>query len=1214
MIVIENIKTALHCHTHYSVLDGFSTPLENLQRCREVGITTYTITEHGNQYSWVYFAQLQKYFPEINLIYGNEMYECDDINIQDKNNKYYHLIVLARNEEGRKALNELTTISNLQGFYYKPRISLKEIKKYGKNLIASSACMASKLNREQDYQKCIEYINEYKDIFYKFYLEIQPHNTEEQKKYNLKLVQLANDTKTDLIIGMDAHASTKDDLYYQKYHALTARDSETAEEIYEGCYIQSTKEVYDNLYYLDNTIIDEVIENTNNLFNDFDVVSMPFQKPKLPKFQLPDGYNDEIELLDKLCINRLKELDLYDKQEYIDRFNYEKEIIVKMDFVGYFLILWDVFNYLREVKEKVGIGRGSSAGSLLCYLLNITEIDPIKYNLYFERFLNPERVGLPDIDSDLAHREVVIQYLTGKYGQNKVCQILNFSYITPVVAIKDIGKSMNIPYKETERISKFFNYDSFEQAYENNPQLKEMKEYQKWFDIAEHITGKIRQISIHAGGVCIVNGVLSDYIGLTIGSDNERVISLDKKTVESLGIVKYDFLGLKTLKIIQEILKLANTNENIINPSNDSFIQDKESFDIICNGDTGLVFQMESSGMRDLAIDLKPKTVGELSDIIALFRPDTIPFIPVYKQNKFNTNNIKYIHEDMKPILEKTYGALVYQEQIMQIVRKFGGRTLGQADMFRKAIGKKDKDLILQETRTLEQDIIQNGYTEDVAKQVVQMLIDMGGYCFNNCLHYETRVFLEDGKSITIKDLYKMWETNKDIKILSMFEDGSIKPHKIRNVMYSGKKPCYQIVTKKGNRIKLTRNHRLLTNLGWGTIEDGKLCAGAILIEGHDIYNGDEIIGIIEPFIYPYNDTDDTFDIEMASEPHNFIANRLVSHNSHSIVYAVTALQTAYLKVHYPVEFYTACFNNTNKADLSKYLAQAKENGINIKPPSINYSQKDFSCNGNNIFFGLNTINGFPSNLTNKIITERQKNGAFKGYNDFMNRVKVSTSEFVKLVKSGAIPLKDKKSFLIKYGESIYCTPFEYKPVKSLPKLQKLKEECGIDIDIYTTKEERLREYNKYKHNIEKVKHEEKIKKNMKEYIDKYLQNEEMWEFETLNMFITNNMFEDIYKHIRTVEQIGEYENGTLVGVISEVQKKKDKHKNTYCYLTVASANGVYELVVWSNQYNKYLDLIKKNNRIAIQYEKRNGSLIVKDFKDFDKWYEYFKANVVIQC
>lgn len=1061
---MKSLKTALHCHTHYSILDGFSTPKENLQRCKDLGINTYTITEHGNQYSWIYFAKLQKEeFPDIKLIYGNEMYECDDMSVQDKNNKYYHLIVMARNEEGRKALNSLTTASNLEGFYFKPRISLDRIKPFGANLIGTSACMGGRLHREKDYQKCVDYIKEYKSTFYKFYLEIQPHDTEDQKAYNLKLLQLAKDTNTDLILGVDAHSATKDDLYYQKYHVQTARDIETAEEIYEGCYIQSTEDVYNNLSYLDDEIIDGIIGNTNNLYNDFEDVKMPFQDPVLPEFPLDSKFETDKDLMRYLCEKQLKKLHLEDRQDYTERLDYEIKIITQMDFTGYFLILWDLIKYLRGIGEVVGLGRGSAAGSLVCYLLGITQIDPIKYDLHFERFLNPERIGMPDIDTDLANRDVAIAYLMQKYGSDKVCQIINFSYITPVVAIKDVGKTLQIPYVESERISKFFNYDTFEDAYKANPSLKEMKDYQQWFDIAEHLTGKIRQESVHAGGVGIVRGEMCDYMGLKIGSKKEHVMSLDKKTVESIGIVKYDLLGLKTLKIISETLRLANIDPYAIHPSNETFISDVKSFDLISSGDTNLVFQMESVGMKELATRIVPKSVHELSDIVALYRPDTMPFIPKYIESKNSPELITYIHEDMKPILENTYGALVYQEQIMRIVQKFGGRTLGQADIFRKAIGKKDKHLIAQETSTLKDDIIKNGYDENVANEVVQMLVDMGGYCFNS---------------------------------------------------------------------------------------------------------------------------------------------------AHSFSYAITALQTAYLKSHYPTEFFTACLNFADKNDIGKYLIEAKQHGVTVRPPSINYSQGEFSCKNNVIFFGLNAIHGFPVSSTDMIISEREQNGLYKDFQDFESRTQTNLTNVIKLVKAGAIPVKNKRRFLEEYGKQLYCNGFVYKPVKTLPSILKLQTEWGIDTELHTTKEERLVAYNDAKKQKEKLAYQTKSKKQYEDYVEKYLQNEELWEFEMLNMFITHNIFKDIYQYIRPVKEVENHQYGTLIGVISSVQKKRDKRKNTYAYLNIASVDGIQEVLVWSREYNKNINFINKNQKVVIHYLKKDNSLIAQEFKDFDEWYDYFQNSL----
>lgn len=1068
MIFIKHLELALHCHTHYSLLDGFSTPQENLQACQNTGKRAYTVTEHGNQLSHIYFARLKSKFPDIKIIYGNELYECFDMNIKDKDSKYFHLIALARNENGRKALNHITTLSNLKGFYYKPRISIDKMKEYGKDLIITSACLASKLSREQDYNKCIEYINEYKNIFPYFFLELQPHNAIQQQTYNKKLLQLGKDTNTKCVLGLDVHYATKDDAKYQAYFVQMSGDREAIEEIYEGCYVQNDDEIYSCLnQYLKDDEIDELIQNTNDIITLCDDVQMPFQKPRLPHYKLPKGYNSNYEYLVELTNQGFISRGLDKKEDtkiYRERLEYELSVIKQMDFSGYFVILWDLLRYLTENGEMVGSGRGSGSGSIVNYCLHITDIDPIEYQLPFERFLNPERISYPDIDSDITNREVAVQYLMDKYGQDKVCQVLNFSYITPLVAIKDVAsKIFKIPYKIAEKISKKFAYTTFEECLKHNPDIyNEYPQYKEWFNIAGRFSGKIKTTSIHAGGVGIVDGSVDDYMSLRLGKDGSHVIEVDKREVEEIGIVKYDLLGVKTINIVQETLKLAHIDNFEVNPNNTTFINNKASFETISKGNTKLIFQMESAGMTDLAMQIKPTTLGELSDIIALYRPDSMPFIPNYIEGKKDINNIKYIHPDMAEILDKTYGALIYQEQTMNIVRKFGGRTMGGADIFRKIIGKKLLDLVKPEVDKLRGEIIGNGYSQEVANSICEMLQAVGGYSFNL---------------------------------------------------------------------------------------------------------------------------------------------------SHSISYAVLGLQTAYLKTHYPVEFYTACFNYTDKAKISKYLVDAKENGIEILLPNINKSQAKFSVYNNKVLFGLEMIQGLGEGEVSKILQERNANGEFKSLQDFIQRVKPSEKLIVALVKAGALPVKNKREFLQKYFNKKYNTPFIYKPVKKAPKIEILQKEWGINTDGLN-EQQRTNEYNRLRAIKQSVEHQDKIKKQIENVYDKYLVDEELWEFQTLNMFVSNNPFDEIYKHITPVEDIQIGGNGVLVGVIAKVQTKKDKNKNQYAFIEVYTTDGVIEVACWHNEYKQFNEMIKKGQKISLCYSKTEGNLTVKDIMPFDKWIDYYNKEL----
>lgn len=687
--------SSLHNHSMYSLLDGYATPEEYLKQAQKVGLKAFAITEHGNQYSWCYFDMIKKNYPDIKMIYGVEFYECFDIAEKNKNNKYYHLIALARNEDGRKALNHLITQSNFEGFYFKPRVDLNMLKPYAENLVITSACLASKLANEIDYKKCVNYVNEYKSIFPHFYLEMQSHKHPDQVAYNQKILQLSKDTDTPYIITTDSHAATEQDLYYQGRHVQIAHDRETMSEVYEGCYVQTEEEIHNIMdSQIGTEAVQKGLEETNAIADLIDEVNMPFQEPKLPTFPLPDGFDNNYDFLKHLIKEGWKKrgfdkLSTEDKKIYRERLEYELNIIHSMGFDGYFLIVWDFINYAKTQGIVIGAGRGSCAGSLICFTIHITDLNPIKYGLIFERFLNPERISFPDTDTDVSERAPIINYLIDKYGKTRVCQIINFSEITPVVAIKDVGKILGFNYKEMDKLSKRFSYDTFEQCIENNGDyIAEHSEYTELFDIASKLSGRVKTVSCHAGGVGIVDTDVNDYMGMKLGSKGEHIIQVDKKIVEKIGIVKMDILGVQTLNLLKEVCDDSGLCEWDINNNNPKFELDKDPFQILGDARTNGVFQVESAGMKDILYRLKPNSLNDLAAVVALYRPDSMSAIDDYIARKNGKKNIEYIHPNMKSILEDTYGCLIYQEQVMDIVRKFGGRTYGGADIFRKAIGK----------------------------------------------------------------------------------------------------------------------------------------------------------------------------------------------------------------------------------------------------------------------------------------------------------------------------------------------------------------------------------------------------------------------------------------------------------------------------------------------------------------------------------------------
>jgi len=1068
-----NKYVPLHNHDEFSLLDGFSHPHEYLDRILELGLSSFAITNHGNQLSWVYYALLQKEekYKDIKVIYGVEVYECFDMSVKDKNTRYFHLVLLAKNENGRKALNKIVTESNFKGFYYKPRVDLNLLKEYADDLIVLTACLASKLARESDYKKCVDYVNEYKSIFPHFYLEMQSHKHKDQEMYNKKILQLSKDTNVEYVITTDAHCARKEDLYFQGKHVQIAQDRETMSESYEGCYIQSIDEIHeimDSQVGID--VVDKGLNNTMVINNLIENIKMPFQEPQLPSFTLPSGFKNDNDYL-RFLLNegwKKRKVDFMSDEDIEirkERLNYELSVIHKMKFDGYFIIVWDMINYAKENEVMVGAGRGSGAGSYVCYLLGITDVDPIKYGLIFERFLNEERISMPDLDIDFSDRTPVVDYLVKKYGNDRVCQVINFSYITPLNAIRDSFRVCGIHSSIANKISKRFSYETFEECLEKNPTIyEEYPEYEEAFNIASKISGRVRGIGIHAGGCGIVDTTINDYMGMVRGGDGEQVIQVDKRIIEKIGIIKFDLLGVKTLKLVQDIVKDANIDEWEININNEKFETDRESYELLSLANTNAVFQVESSGMKNLLLRLKPQNIEELSAVIALYRPDSMGALEEFIECKHDSSKIKYIHDDMKSILGLTYGCLIYQEQLLDIVRKFGGRTYGGADLFRKGIGKKDVKLVQKESDLLYGEIKNNGYLEDTAKEISNDMRNKGGYLFNK---------------------------------------------------------------------------------------------------------------------------------------------------SHSFSYAVLALQTAYLKKHYPKEFYKALFNlrKENKGKLNKYIKDAMDNGIKVLPPHINKSEMEFIIYNDVILFGLSAISGLGETSVTPIIEERRLGGKYLSLNNFIERTNISESNLVCLVKSGAIPSKNKMNTLLNYINSKIVAS-EYKEVASLPTLLKMNTEWDIDTNLIKTKEERLKVYNEKRKVIHLNKEKEKREKQITDFKNKHLNDPEMWEFETLSVFLTHNPFEEVSRILTPFDDVENDSEVVVVGVVSNVVLKKNKNKQQFCYFTLATGFGLVEIGCWSKQYSLYSDLIKKGKRLAVLCNKSEDKYSVKDLKQYSKWLEDMKNKL----
>lgn len=763
---VSQMYFSMHNHSEFSFLDGFSNVTEYMEQAAKIGLKGLVLTEHGNAFSAPYIHKLQEKYPEVKIGYGCEFYEAIDptskaVFSKDPYNKNFHILVVAKNDKGRKFINKLITVSNFpENTYYKPRISLEMLAAGGENIIVSTACLGSKLSFEEDFDTCVDYVLEYKKVLPHFYLELQSHSSQKQADYNKKLLRLAEKTNTKFIITTDSHAASIEDLDYQKYHIINNNKSDNLEEIYEGCYLQTPEEIHQ---IMDSQIgaekVNEGLEETLKILDliDFPATQMIFKDPILPSFPVPKNTTNA-EYITELVNENFDRLFLNGKftEEQIqirrDRIEQELAVINKMDYAGYFLIVHDVIKNCSKLGVTFGKGRGSSGGSLVCYCLDIIKVDPVEHNLIFERFLNEERIGLPDIDTDCYPKDIVAKYLREKYGFYNIAQIANIIRFTPTTSLENTIKTFNKDQKWLEEYKSPIQYTTIEliksvvnnsSSWEENlnsinsviPGFIENPCYADIIRIAGKINGRAKTVGKHAGGIVISDTDLANYCaaGADSGANktNVFIIQVDKDVCESLGLVKFDFLGLLTLSILTETKKMSKVDDDFFHLTNDKFTKDPKTFELLGRGDTYGLFQVSESEVTKIMKSIKPGSLSDLCAIVALYRPDTKDLIETFIENKKDPSKIKYIHPDMEEILGSTYGCMIYQEQVMQIVRKFGGLSYGQADIFRKAIGKKKLDLIREQSEILKGEIVKNGYTEEIAAIISEDLAKKGGYMFN---------------------------------------------------------------------------------------------------------------------------------------------------------------------------------------------------------------------------------------------------------------------------------------------------------------------------------------------------------------------------------------------------------------------------------------------------------------------------------------------------
>ena len=748
----------LHVHTEYSLLDGSNKIKEYVERVKELGMNSAAITDHGVMYGVIDFYRAAKN-AGIKPILGCEVYVAGGSRF-DKTpgateDRYYHLVLLAENQKGYENLTKIVSKGFVEGYYYKPRVDMELLEEYHEGIIALSACLAGEVQKNLQramYEEAFAAAKRYENIFGKgnFFLELQDHGMQEQMMVNQQLLRLSQETGIELVATNDVHYTYAED---EKPHDIllciqTGKKLEDENRMrYEGgqYYVKSEEEMKALFPYAL-----QAIENTQKIA-DRCHVEIEFGVTKLPKYDVPGGYSSW-EYLNKLCFEGLQKHYGVDgqppKQELKDRLNYELGIIQKMGYVDYFLIVWDFIKYAKDHDIMVGPGRGSAAGSIVSYCLGITNIDPIKYQLLFERFLNPERVSMPDIDIDFCfeRRQEVIDYVVRKYGPDRVVQIVTFGTLQAKGVIRDVGRVMDLPYAFVDSIAKMVPQElgmTLEKALDMNTELKGLYETDEQvktlIDMSKRLEGLPRHSSMHAAGVVISQKSVDEYVPLSLGSDGSVTTQFTMTTLENLGLLKMDFLGLRTLTVIQNAVQLVEKNTGRKIDIDNLNFDDKAVLESIGTGKTDGIFQLESAGMKSFMKELKPQSLEDIIAGISLYRPGPMDFIPQYIRGKNDQSSITYDCPQLEPILAPTYGCIVYQEQVMQIVRDLAGYTLGRSDLVRRAMSKKKGDVMKQERHNFvygnpEEGVpgcIANGISEIVANRIYDEMMDFAKYAFN---------------------------------------------------------------------------------------------------------------------------------------------------------------------------------------------------------------------------------------------------------------------------------------------------------------------------------------------------------------------------------------------------------------------------------------------------------------------------------------------------
>ncbi len=739
----------LHLHTEYSLLDGATRIKDLIRHAKENNMPAAAITDHGVMYGAVEFYRLAKE-EGIKPLIGCELYIIDG-DIKDKSTKTsnYHIVLLAKDKKGYENLVKLVSTAHIDGFYYKPRINRELLETYKEGLICLSACLSGEILKKllnKNKEGAWASAKYYKDLFGEdFYIELQDHGLEGQKMTNPELIKIARELDIELVITNDSHYTKKKDAVCHDIllclqTGKTIHDPSRMKFPNEEFYIKNSEEFRQSFSWLDEEIFNRAIDNTVKIADKCNLI-LEMGKSILPSYPIPKNHSPE-SYLDKLVREGLSKRFEEITPELEKRVQYELKIIAQMGFAAYFLIVWDFIKFAKENDIPVGPGRGSAAGSLVAYVLEITEIDPIRHNLLFERFLNPERVSMPDIDIDfcIEKREKVINYVSDMYGKDRVCQIITFGTLAARAALKGVARVLDIPYSEADRLAKMIPSipkikidDVLEEGmdlkkiYDKDAKVKEL------VDLAKSIEGLKFNIGTHAAGVIISRDPLTEIVPIQYSKEKTVITTYPMGDLEKLGLLKMDFLGLRNLTIINNTVKRVKEKHGIDIDINKISLEDPAVYEMLSRGETDGIFQLESSGMKTLVKDLRPSVFEDLGALVALFRPGPLNsgMVGDFVQRKHGKQKVEYKHPALEPILKDTYGTIVYQEQIMQVAQLLAGYTLGQADILRRAMGKKKVEEMNKQKEMFLSGVQKNNVDRKLAEELFETMQEFASYCFN---------------------------------------------------------------------------------------------------------------------------------------------------------------------------------------------------------------------------------------------------------------------------------------------------------------------------------------------------------------------------------------------------------------------------------------------------------------------------------------------------